>query len=45
MLHLEGGETVVYEEFVDYGSYRKSMNSLQEAKANGSIIKISRKTG
>ena len=43
ILHLEGGETVLFEEFSDYGNYKKSMNSLQEAKTNGSIIKIQKR--
>ena len=42
-LHLEGGESILFEEFADYGSYKKSMSSLQDAKANGSIIKIPKK--
>jgi len=39
ILQLEGGESILFGEYSDYGSYKKSLKTLQDAKADGSIIK------
>lgn len=40
MLHLEGGETVHFQEFTDYGAYKKALGALQQARENDTVIKI-----
>ena len=40
ILHLEGGETLLFKEFSGYGKYKAAMDELLAAQADGSIIKI-----
>lgn len=43
ILQLVSGESVLYAEYSDYAGYKESLTALQEAKANGSIIKIEKR--
>lgn len=43
LLHLEGGETLPYQEFNDYAEYKKVFTDLQQAKVSGVAIKFPEK--
>ena len=40
LLHLESGETVLYQELTDYSDYKNTLTFLQSARKNGAVIKI-----
>ena len=43
LLHVESGETVLFQEFDDYSEYKKVFGDLQAASANDIVIKIPKK--
>ena len=43
LLHLDGGETVFYKEFIDYGEYKKVFSDLQQAKLSDKKIALPKK--
>jgi hypothetical protein len=40
---VEGGETVLFQEFSDYAEYKKVFGDLQAARKNDAVIKIPKK--
>lgn len=43
LLHVDGGETVFFREFMDYAEYKKAFSDLQQARLNNIIITIPKK--
>ena len=43
LLHVDGGETVFFQEFTDYAEYKKAFSDLQQARLNKIIINIPKK--
>ncbi|MCC6722904.1 MAG: hypothetical protein IT258_00240 [Saprospiraceae bacterium] len=43
LLHVDGGDTVLFREFTEYAEYRKAFSELQQAKFNNMIINIPKK--
>ncbi len=43
LLHMDGGETVFFREFMDYAEYKKAFSDLQQARLNNIIINIPKK--
>ncbi len=43
LLHVDGGETVFFREFMDYAEYKKAFSDLQQARLNNIIINIPKK--
>ncbi len=43
LLHVDGGETVFFLEFMDYAEYKKAFSDLQQARLNNIIIKVPKK--
>ena len=40
LLHMDGGETVFFREFMDYAEYKKAFSGLQQAKLNNIVINV-----
>ena len=38
LLHVDGGETVFFREFMDYAEYKKAFSDLKQARLNNIII-------
>lgn len=43
LLHVDGGETVFFREYVDYAEYKKAFSDLQQAKLNNGLIHVQKK--
>lgn len=40
LLHVEGGDTLLFQEFSDYSAYKQTLEVLHKAKANDAVVKI-----
>lgn len=43
LLHVDGGETVFFREFMDYAEYKKAFSDLQQARLKNIIINVPKK--
>lgn len=43
LLHLEGNETVIYKEYIDYSEYKKAFNELQQIRSKNRSLVIPNK--
>lgn len=44
LLHVDGGKTVFFREFMDYAEYKKAFSELQQAKLSNIIINVPEKS-
>ncbi len=43
LLQVDGEETIPYQDFSNYGEYKLAITALEQAKGNGTVIKIPEK--
>jgi hypothetical protein len=43
LLHLEGNETIIYKEYIDYSEYKKAFNELQQIRSKNKGLTVPNK--